>query len=76
MIHAELCIIIMHCMGTDEGTHVHAQSTALLNGLGDLILHHNNIREQFGRDPQVPLAIQVAIAVVTPVETSYPLTQV
>ncbi len=38
--------------------------------------HHNNIREQVGRGPHVPLAIQVAIAVVTPVETSYPLTQV
>ncbi len=38
--------------------------------------HHNNIREQVGRGPQVPLAIQVAIAVVTPLETSYPLTQV
>ncbi len=38
--------------------------------------HHNNIREQVGRGPQVPLARQAAIAVVTPVETSYPLKQV
>ncbi len=38
-----------------------------------------NIRillEQVGRGPQFSLTIQVAVAVVTPVETSYPLTQV
>ncbi len=34
------------------------------------------IPAQVGRGPQAPLAIQVAIAVVTPGETSYPLTQV
>ena len=31
---------------------------------------------QVGTGSQVPLAIQVAIAVVTPLETSYPLKQV
>ncbi len=34
------------------------------------------IPAQVGRGPQAPLAIHVAIAVMTPVETSYPLTQV
>ncbi len=32
--------------------------------------------EQVGRGSQFPLAIQVAVAVVTPAETSYPLSQV
>ncbi len=34
------------------------------------------LHEQVGRGSQFPLAIQVAVAVVTPVETSYPLSQV
>ncbi len=36
----------------------------------------HDLREQVGRGPHTPLAIQVAVAVMTPVETSYPLTQV
>ncbi len=38
-----------------------------------------NIRillEQVGRGSQFPLAIQLAVAVVTPAETSYPMSQV
>ncbi len=39
-------------------------------------MHHNNLLEQVGRGPQFRLAIQVVVAVVTPAETSYPLSQV
>ncbi len=38
--------------------------------------HQNNLREQVGRGSQFSVIVQVAVAVVTPVETSYPLSQV
>ncbi len=62
-----------------RGTTVHSWVSKIIIsviGIDSEHTHHNNIREQVGRGPHIPLARQVAVAMVTPVETSYPLTQV
>ncbi len=59
-----------------EGASRAPQSTAVKRHDFDDMDNLHDLREQVGRGSHTPLAIQVAVAVMTPVETSYPLTQV
>ena len=59
-----------------EGAPREPQSTAVKGHDFEDMDNLHDLREQVGRGPHTPLAIQVAVAVMTPVETSYPLTQV
>ncbi len=70
-INTELALI---AVGTEGG-----EPESLAQWVSIIVIermHPSNLPEQVGRGSQFRLAIQLAVAVVTPAETSYPLSQV